>query len=1125
MRNGQNKRLSRNIACFRSPRPAYRGWRGIPPSGRKIEKKRPTGKSETKKLKTKTTVLNFGSWNVRTLLDSAKADRPDRRTALVAKELERYNVDIAALSETRFADKGQLTESYSGYTFFWSGRSSEERREAGVGFAIKSQLARKLTKLPEGINDRLMTLQIPLTDKKNATIISAYAPTMTNPDDIKDKFYEELDALISAVPPSEKLILLGDFNARVGTDHETWEGTIGRHGIGKCNSNGLLLLKTCASHDLVITNTLFRLPTRKKTSWMHPRSKHWHLIDYVITRTKDRTDVRTTRAMCGADCWTDHRLIRSKFILKVQPPRRPQKKATAKKLNVAKLHSSTTSDNFSAELAKTLTELKMDESASIDEQWTAFRDTVYPAALAHLGPAPRRNQDWFAEHSEEIETLLAQKHLAFRAHQNDPKSQAKHDAYKTSRNSVQKKLRAMQDNWLSKKADEIQAFADQHNTKHFYDAIKTLYGPQSTGTSPLLSADGTQILTEKGQILERWAEHFDTVLNRPSDVNDQAIDGLPQVVINQDLDTLPTEDEVRKAVKQMSIGKAPGPDAIPAEIYKEGGPAIISKLTELFQSMWHKGEVPQQLKDANVVHIYKRKGNRQSCDNHRGISLLSIAGKILSRVLLNRLLLHLEAGLLPESQCGFRAERGTADMIFAARQLQEKCQEQHSDLYMTFVDLTKAFDTVSREGLWRIMYKFGCPSKFITIVRQLHDGMMVKVMDDGDESDAFPVTNGVKQGCVLAPTLFSMVFSAMLVDAFRDHEDEGFPLRYRTDGELFKPSRLKSVRKSHFTVIRDLLFADDCALNAKTQDQMQHQLDLFSQSCDNFGLTISIKKTEVLFQPAPGKPYIEPDIKIKGETLKAVDRFTYLGSTLSQKANIDIEINSRVAKASASFGRLRKSVWERRGLSLKTKLKVYSAVVLTSLLYGSETWTVYTRHARQLNHFHLTCLRRLLRIKWQEKIPDTEVLERAGQISVQTLLLKSQARWAGHVVRMSDDRLPKQLLYGELKEGKRTVGGQKKRYKDTLKSTLKELKISTDNWEAVASDRPAWRTAVRTGARSAESRRITAAQSKRAARKARAASSADLAPTVPCPTCGRFLRSRAGLAGHMRVHRPRQHSV
>lgn len=102
---------------------------------------------------------------------------------------------------------------------------------------------------------------------------------MTNPDEIKDKFYEELDSLISSVPQSEKLIVLGDFNAHVGTDHQALQNVIGKHGVGKCNSNGLLLLRLCASHDLAITNTMFRLPTRNKTSWMHPRSRHWHLID------------------------------------------------------------------------------------------------------------------------------------------------------------------------------------------------------------------------------------------------------------------------------------------------------------------------------------------------------------------------------------------------------------------------------------------------------------------------------------------------------------------------------------------------------------------------------------------------------------------------------------------------------------------------------------------------------------------------------------------------------------------------------------------------------------------------------------------------------------------------------
>ena len=125
-------------------------------------------------------------------------------------------------------------------------------------------------------------------------MVSAYATTMTNPDEVKDKFYDDLDSVISAAPRTDKLILLEDFNARVGTDHHTWEGVTGSEGVGKCNSNGLLLLRKCAVHELLITNTVFRLPTRRKTTWMHPRSKHWHLIDYVIVRRKNRQDVRVT---------------------------------------------------------------------------------------------------------------------------------------------------------------------------------------------------------------------------------------------------------------------------------------------------------------------------------------------------------------------------------------------------------------------------------------------------------------------------------------------------------------------------------------------------------------------------------------------------------------------------------------------------------------------------------------------------------------------------------------------------------------------------------------------------------------------------------------------------------------
>ena len=274
--------------------------------------------------------------------------------------------------------------------------------------------------------------------------------------------------------------------------------------------------------------------------------------------------------------------------------------------------------------------------------------------------------------------------------------------------------------------------------KKFFDALMTVYGPQSSGTTPLLNADGTSLLTDKEAILKRWAEHFDSVLNRPSSFNDDAINRLPQVECNLLLDEFPTVAETVKAIKILSSGKAPGSDAIPAEIYKAGGTPFAKKMTELFHIVWRKEAIPQDFKDASFIHLFKRKGSPQLCDNHRGISLLSIAGKVLARVLLNRLNENLEqSGLLSESQCGFRKDRETIDMIFTARQLHEKCQKQNMDIYMTFADLTKAFDTVCRKGLWKIMAKFGCPTKFIAMVRQFHDGMLARVQNDGEFSDQF----------------------------------------------------------------------------------------------------------------------------------------------------------------------------------------------------------------------------------------------------------------------------------------------------------------------------------------------------------------------------------------------------
>ncbi|BHF68280.1 hypothetical protein SprV_0301131300 [Sparganum proliferum] len=266
---------------------------------------------------------------------------------------------------------------------------------------------------------------------------------MTSPNAARDKFYEDLHALLATVSKADKLIVLGDFNARVGIDHAAWRGVLCPHGLRGSKDNGLLLLRTCTERRLILTNTFFCLPEREKATWRHPWSRQWHLMDYVLVRRRDQREVLVKKTIADADGGTEHRLVISKMRIRLQPRRRPQGKRPPGKLNIALLSLPAHHLHFNNELTQRLDNLSIAaaaaaaaaaaENTSVENHWCQLRDTIQSTALAVLGRARRQQQDWFDDNDAVISNLLAEKNRLHKAYADHPTDDNRAAFYRSRR--------------------------------------------------------------------------------------------------------------------------------------------------------------------------------------------------------------------------------------------------------------------------------------------------------------------------------------------------------------------------------------------------------------------------------------------------------------------------------------------------------------------------------------------------------------------------------------------------------------------------------------------------------------------------------------------------------------------
>ena len=320
-------------------------------------------------------------------------------------------------------------------------------------------------------------------------------------------------------------------------------------------------------------------------------------------------------------------------------------------------------------------------------------------------------------------------------------------------------IQAAEDRYLEVSACELEDFIVAGHVRGWYRHLKgrQKFQGKNLGSTQYIRNEDRKLLRKLTEIRARWRRYFTSLLNTTSTaLNRTYIEDLSQKPTALSLGDPPVVSETKKALRSMANGKAMGPDELPAELLKLGLSDISQEILLAFYgiivAVWMTGEVPQNWKDATIKVSHKKK-DRTECSNYRGLSLVAHAGKVLLKIVANRLGdFCKEAGILPEEQCGFRPQRSITDMMFVVRRLQELGRTSNTPLDICFIDLAKAYDSVDLVLLWEVLACFGDSPRMIKVLRIIHDGMRARVqLDDGDFSAWFNVCQGLRQGCVLSP--------------------------------------------------------------------------------------------------------------------------------------------------------------------------------------------------------------------------------------------------------------------------------------------------------------------------------------------------------------------------------------
>ena len=903
-------------------------------------------------------------------------------------------IDILGLAEVRWKGAGEFTS--DGYKMLYSGGDQHHR---GVGIMLSPDLA-KTIKGYWPVSDRIMVTTLN-AKPFDISIIQVYAPTADHDDTEIETFYEEIDKTMKQLKSTDIKIVMGDFNAKVG------EGRIGNiigpHGLGEINESGERLVEWCAENEFVVTNTWFKNHARRKWTWKSPGDRQRNQIDYIMIQSRFRNAIRSAKSMPGADCGSDHVPVICTFNLKLKAIKRTKHQPC---YNFRLLQTNKElKEKFAVEVNNKFTALEV--VTEVEHQWEQMKDSISKTIEENIPLKPKK------EHKKWMTQEILDHMESRREAKNDPTK------YKLIDKEIKKKCNEAKEAWLNEQCEEIEN-AKVTDSKYMHNKINDISNKKASSQNNCIKSKDGKILMNKADILKRWTEYIEELFYD---------DRGDQLEITKPMEGPPIlESEVEKAIKEMNKGKAIGPDLIPVEAYEALDEKGIKKLTTLVNNIYDTGNIPNDMLTSTFITLPKKPGTTD-CECHRTISLMSHTLKLLLKILMARIRNKIQPEI-SETQFGFVKDKGTTNAIFTMTMLTERCIEMQKDLYLCFIDYSKAFDKVRHEDLFNILNKLDIDGKDLRILSNLYWRQTATVKIDGEHSEETPIRRGVRQGCILSPDLFNLYSENIL----REIENiQGISLGGRN--------------------INNLRYADDTVLIAQSEQSLQDMLDTVVEASENKGLALNISKTECMtISKTPQAPIC--NLQSNGKKVKQVNRFKYLGYSLTSDGRCTSEVQKRIATAKVTFKKL-STIMTNRNIKMNTKYRILKAYVWSTLLYGCECWTITNSIKMKLEAAEMWFMRRILKVSWTERKSNQEVLEMAGQKrSLMNTIRKRQMKFMGHIYRKN--ALEHLGITGKV-EGKRSRGRQRVTYVDSLNRWATSGKMNNNQFMTASYDRVGWK--------------------------------------------------------------------